>query len=349
MSRLILVTGSGGSGVSTLAAATAEAARAEGLTVREVSAGTRGPGRPDVAAVVATALGGPFAALGADPVVPEAWTGLPEVRLVSALGTAAEATAEVDLVVVDAGPIAAAIDLVGLPDALVRVLDAALTPRLAMARAADGSAVTFESLSAARAQAVRLRHVLQRPSTTVRLVVGPDPGAPGHVRQAIGAFALLGTGVDGVIVNRFPRKSDVGPAGARAVAADVLADVTSAAEGVEVWKSTSRVRAIPAGRSVLGPLGRIAVLDADQVTVHVGDEDLHLDLPLSGQARAEARVGIEGDRLVVAFDGCLRWLDLPPVLRRCQPLRAERTREGLRITFTPDPATWMQRPAEDAS
>jgi len=45
----------------------------------------------------------------------------------------------------------------------------------------------------------------------------------------------------------------------------------------------------------------------------------------------------------------MRWLPLPPVLRRCVPDHAVRTDEGLRITFFPDPAVWRRPVEEQAS
>ena len=90
----------------------------------------------------------------------------------------------------------------------------------------------------------------------------------------------------------------------------------------------------------MGPLRRVRVLDAEQLTVQVDDESFALVIPLAGPARTEAIVGRQGDRLVVAFDGCLRWLDLPPVLRRCSATHADRTQDGLRVSFVPAPGLW---------
>ena len=42
------------------------------------------------------------------------------------------------------------------------------------------------------------------------------------------------------------------------------------------------------------------------------------------------------------FDGVSRWIDLPPVLRRCLSVEALRTNDGLSVRFVPDPATWRQ-------
>ena len=70
-----------------------------------------------------------------------------------------------------------------------------------------------------------------------------------------------------------------------------------------------------------------------------------MEVPLAGPARVEARIGRQGDQLVVQFDGVTRWIDLPPVLRRCLSLEAVRTDRGLSVRFAPDPATWRQSEA----
>jgi arsenite-transporting ATPase len=90
----------------------------------------------------------------------------------------------------------------------------------------------------------------------------------------------------------------------------------------------------------MGPLGRVHVLDAEQITVVAGDEEYMIDLPLVGEARERATVGRLGDDLVVQFAGVHRWLPLPPLLRRCRPTHAVRTPQGLRIAFAPDAALW---------
>ncbi len=167
------------------------------------------------------------------------------------------------------------------------------------------------------------------------------PSAVGEAAagRALALFSTLGVGVDGVIVNRFPRKSD--PGSDRAQAQASLERIIDAADGVAVWRSTSRLRPVPKGRSVLGPLGPVRVLDEAALAVAAEDERFVLDLSLAPAARAAARVGVTGERLVVEFDGAYRWLDLPPVLRRCHPVGGTRLGDRLRLEFQPNAGLWM--------
>ncbi len=351
-SRLILLSGLGGSGVTTLTAATAEALRGEGLRVTVVDATGTEPFDAAADALVVGAIGATVGRLlgdaGADPVVPESWASAGFVRQLSALTAIARGLAEADVVVVDSGPLARVRELVDLPSVLVRLLDAALTPRTAMWRGGDGEPALFEALSAARIEVLRLQRLLRHPATSARLVMRPTPDAVEPTARTLAALGMLGVAVDGVIVNRFPRGRERWPDQVVIDARDALTAMRDAADGVEVWKSTSAVRAVPKGRSAFGPLGRVRVLDSEQITVRVLDEEYRLDLPLAGAARSSAAVGVQGDSLVVSFDGALRWIDLPSVLRRCVPVSATRTDHGLSVAFVPDPARW-RRPAEEAS
>lgn len=342
MSRLILLSGTGGAGTSTVAAAAAEAAREEGLTAIVLDGTGEAPGDPGAQAAVAVPVGRVFADLGADAVLPEAWSGLVGLSHLSTLLQAESGLDSADVVVVDAGGHARARELVQLPATALRLLDAALTPRLAMRRPADGGEGVFESLSALRQLMVRLDRMLMRPSTTIRLVTQPRMEGVERTTRALAVLSTLGVGVDGIIVNRYPRASEGWPKAVMARADRALAAMTAAADGVPVWKSTARLRPAPKGHSVVGPLGRVRVLDADQLTVVVAEETLMLDLPLTSRARGEARVGVQGESLVVALGDVHRWLPLPPVLRRCRPISAERTEGGVRLVFEPDPATWRQ-------
>lgn len=347
-SRLILLSGVGGAGTSTLAQATVDVLRAEGVSTALVDGSGPVPADPAAIAAVAEPVGRLFAELGADPVLPEAWATMAGISHLSTLTRAAAALEEVEAVVVDAGSYERARELVQLPVALLLLLDSALTPRMAMWRSARGEDVAFTAMSAARLTVLRLAHLLAHPATTARLVTVPRPDATERTARALGVLSMLGVAVDGIVVNRFPRSGDGATDRVQREARTVLDAVTAAADGVTVWKSTSRVRPAPKGRSALGPLGRVRVLDAEQLTVQVGDGDFALELPLAGPARRDARVGVQGERLVVAFDGAMRWLDLPPVLRRCDATRAARTGSGLRVSFVPDPSTWPE-PAESAS
>ena len=346
MNRLMLLSGTGGAGTSTMAVATAEAARAEGLAAVLLD----GTGEAAVLPAAQAAIAGPvarvFADLGADALLPQAWSGLAGLAHLSTLLEAEAALDSAEVVVIDMGTHTRARELVQLPATLLRLLDSALTPRLAMRRPADGEEGVFESLSTLRGTMIRLDRMLTRPSTTLRLVTQPRMEGVERTAEALAVLSMLGVGVDGIIVNRYPRASEGWPKAVMTRAGRALEAMAAAADGVPVWKSTTRLRPVPKGHSVVGPLGRVRGLDADQLPVVVSDEALLVDLPLAGRARAEARVGVQGGSLVVALGDVHRWLPLPPVLRRCRPVRAERTDDAVRLVFEPDPATWRRPAAE---
>ena len=340
MSRLILLAGPGGAGTTTLATATVDALRDEGCPAVLVDASGDAPVVDPAQGTVAAALAPLGELLGVDALPPEAWSGVPGLAAWSALKAVQEAAETHEAVVVDAGSLANARAVAALPGELVRTLDAVLTPRLAMLRTPSGDDGAFPALSTLRLQALTLGRLLHRESTTLRLVMPPEPDAVPRIRQAIGEFAVLGVGVEAVIVNRYPRSGDGWPTAVVGAARRALEDATAAADGLPVWKSTSRLRPAPKGRSALGPFGRVAVLDAEQLTVRIADESVELDLPMPAAAREHARVGVWDDALVVDLPRLRRWIDLPPVLTRCRPIVATRTASGITIRFRPDEGRW---------
>jgi hypothetical protein len=94
-------------------------------------------------------------------------------------------------------------------------------------------------------------------------------------------------------------------------------------------------------RSVLGPFKEVPRLSEADLVVNATDEAFQLDIRLPQTAVQEARVGVTSDRLVVEFDGAHRWLELPPVLRRCRPVAGLRHAGGIVFEFRPDPDVWM--------
>jgi arsenite-transporting ATPase len=339
VTRLIVVTGPGGAGTSTLAQATVAAAHDEGLTVELLDREPGEPGRGTQA--VRVALGRVFAALGSEVLPWEGWSGLPGLAALDMLVAAHDRLGEVDAVVLDAGPLPAAREFVELPGILERLLDSALTPALAMWRSAIGEDGPFSALSDARRTAIRLDRMLRRAESTVRLVVPPGQGGVAVAERSVSLFAVLGVGVDAVIVNRYPRGKDDVPARVRKSSERAFAELGAAADGVEAWKSTSRIRATPKGRSVLGPFKEVPRLSEADLVVNATDEAFQLDIRLPQTAVQEARVGVTSDRLVVEFDGAHRWLELPPVLRRCRPVAGLRHAGGIVFEFRPDPDVWM--------
>ncbi|WOX24838.1 ArsA family ATPase [Streptomyces solicathayae] len=232
--RIILVTGPGGSGRTTVAAATALAAARAGRRVLLVSAeadavlgegadGVPGPAllRPDPAAdfrreflALQSRSAAALDLLGAVPFEDAELTELPgstQFALLRALRTAA--AGDHDLVVADLPPLPEAVALLALPEQLRRYLRRILPPERQAARALRPMLAQLAGVpmpaqwlygTAARweAELAAVQAVVDAPSTSVRVVAEPGPAADDALRTARLGLALHGRTVDRVVANR---------------------------------------------------------------------------------------------------------------------------------------------------
>lgn len=356
--RVILVAGQGGAGTTSLARSAVDSIRSEGVDVQAIDASGAQAVEPDpsITGWLGSTLGRLWQEAGADPVVPEAWSGLPDVGIVDAWRRIVQARQECDAVVVDAGSLSRVRDLCVLPGSLAHLLDAALTPRMAMWRSVSGAGGLFESLSDLRVAARTWLGVLQHDDTSLRLVGRPDRDAVDDLLRASALMSMLGVDVDGIVVNRVPRKDRKGP-DARAMRTAALATVAALEEGgdgVCVWRATASaddlpvVRPAPKGTSVLARLSEGAVPPARSRTMALSSDDdgYLLAVPLRQAARRGAQVGVQDGRIVLRLDGVHAWHELPSVLHRCEAVRAERTSEAIVIRWSPDVDVWPRGPAD---
>ena len=245
--HLVLFSGKGGVGKSTLAAATAVQLADAGRRVRLVStdpANSCGdvlgmkmnPGAPNRVSselsvtildahtqrtaswrslqAIAVEL---LTEVGVDPIHAAELTVLPGIdELLSLLAvTDLLDDPEIDVVVVDGGPTAETSRLLALPEAIEQMLAAIMTPRFAVARAARGP-ITAETtvLTAVQELAVDLRRVkeaLSGAGSVVRLVATPEKVVLAETRRHLATLTLLGHHVDAIFVNRYPASSDSWP------------------------------------------------------------------------------------------------------------------------------------------
>ncbi|MCF6745468.1 ion transporter [Blastococcus sp. KM273128] len=369
--RTLLVTGPGGAGSSTVAAAAAGRAAREGrstlllsrrpaalagldevpgLRVRQVD------GRRAVEGVWAThadALAGLLPHLDLPPatsVVPV--PGAAELALLAAL-----ASADADLVVVDAGPLADGLALVALPGALrwwldqalpptVRALAAVRTATVAAGAARRGPLDTVLDALPAVERLLGSDRLAVATGTAVWVTTGAQRAAVPAARRAATVLGLHGLRIDAVLARVLP---DGGPGEwwrARAAEQDAarsgLADVAPVHEVPELATPPADLA------------GAAALLDGlDLPTAggpvppapERGEGGWRLAVPLPFADRAEVGVTRWGDDLVVSVGEDRRSLRLDSLLRRCQVtggrLHAPGTAAAhLEISFRPDPQQW---------
>ncbi|AXG77411.1 ArsA family ATPase [Streptomyces paludis] len=247
--RTVLVTGPGGAGRTTVAAATAQAAARGGARALLLSADPLDAllGRPVGPAPTAIADGFWAAGidsgehfrtellglqerlatgldlLGARPLADEEITELPgsgQFALLHALRRAAEG--DWDVVVVDLPPLREALAVLALPEQLRRYLrrlvpkerQAARALRPLMAQLA-GIPMPAHWLYEAAARwdegLAAVQTLIEAPGTTVRLVAEPGPAAAEALRSARTGLGLFGLRADTLVPNRVLPGDDTGP------------------------------------------------------------------------------------------------------------------------------------------
>jgi hypothetical protein len=337
--RLLFVAGERGS--RALAAGCMASAADAGMTAVLVDA--RQPADAESAAGLAAA-GRLLVELGSDGLSAEEWSALAGFGELAALERARRAMPEADIVVVDAGDLARLRDIVRAPHSLVRLLDATLTPRLAMWRTPEdlvddadiAREPVFDALSRARADAARLARLLESSDTSARIVVGTEELDVQEARRHWALLSMLGLRVDGIAIHPYPAKKQ---ARARKEADRVRARLARDVAPTAVWSGGPRIdacRPSPKGSTVAEGQASAAVLRESTLVI----DGFDVQIPLVGAARSAALVGVQGPDLVVGLDGCLRWVPLPSVLQRCRPADAVRTATGVTVAFGPDPRVW---------
>jgi arsenite-transporting ATPase len=372
--RTLLLTGPGGAGTSTLAAATAVRAAADGTrTLLLTRPGPRPAGLDDVTGLAVTAVS-PLAAAeslwtsagdaldavpGLTPPPPTSVVPLPGAAELALLARLARAAAddEADTVVVDAGPLESGTALVGLPGALRWWLDQALPTRLRMLGAVRTAAVRSGAAPRGPVDAVLdavppLEAALGRlplddpASTEVRLVAVPRAGAVPALCRAVTALALHGQQPSAVLARVLP---DGGPgewwtrrAAEQDAALTALAELAPLRRVAESAQEPADVAALAA----LLPTGDGAA-PAAALTPSVARADgvRRLVLPLPFAERPGLDLTRWQDDLVVTVAGARRSIRLDSLLRRCLVTGgaladAGTVRARLEVSFTPDPQQW---------
>jgi arsenite-transporting ATPase len=275
---------------------------------------------------------------------------------------------EFDVIVVDCAPSASTLRLLTLPETLrfyadkftstpMRLLRTVAAARTAIV--SPGDAVR-DAVGDLLADLTRARALLADPETTsIRLVLTPEPVVLAEARRLRTALALHGFGIDTVLVNRV-LPADAGGAYLDAwvsAQADVLAEIDESFTDLAV----RRVPATPGGPVGPEALSELAaeVFAGDPLARHGAPAGLavtsrdgggyRLELPLPHVTRGELSLARAGDDLVITLDGQRRRLALPSVLRRCAVTGATlvgvdanfgAAHGALAVDFEPDPRRW---------
>jgi arsenite-transporting ATPase len=362
--RMVLFTGKGGVGKTTLAAATAARLAVGG---RKVLVASADPAHSlgdvfatPVAAEPSEVDTGLYAAhVDARGLADRSWqairrelrgmlpalsdvdaaelTVLPGVDELLALTEVARLAAEGpwEVVVVDCGPTAETLRLLALPEAVGGYLD-----RLSL-----GGHVARLATHVAE-----LRDLLVDPArTSVRLVLTPERLVVAETRRTLAALALRGIQVDALIANRLvpPARRWRGPAASwlrvRRAEQDAVLSELDASTTLPMPRVEHRA-AEPVGVPALLALADELYGDADplgtagpyakpllSVRSVAGGYELTVALPLTDQSGVDlARIG---DELAITVDGVRRLVALPVLLRRHTVTDAVTTPAGLVLRF----------------
>ena len=406
--RVVLFTGKGGVGKTTLAAATATLLARSGRKVLAVStdpAHSLGdafeaelggepteldPGLYAAHVDTRTLLDGAWARLqdhlgtlmagaGVDELMADELTVLPGVEDLLALGEVRRLAESGlwEVVVVDCGPTAETLRLLGLPEALSTYLERLFPPhRRAVRGLISGLAAgrdaqpawdrAIGALDALAEQLQGLRRLLaDQDTTSIRLVLTPERVVAAETRRTLTALALHGLRVDGLVVNRIVPEAPSslrGPAGRwlrdrYAEQTAVLAELEALPMPLRVAEHTA---AEPTGLAALRELAvslygtddPVAPADTPaapllQVNRTAGsgtslDSAFELVLRLPGVASGPVDLVRLDDDLAVTTGGTRRMIALPSVLRRCAVTSAHVAGDDLCVAFVPDPAVWLR-------
>ncbi|MFJ9177979.1 ArsA family ATPase [Streptomyces sp. NPDC102360] len=361
--RTLLVTGPGGSGKTTIAAATALKAARQGQRTRLITAAPA-PGLPgvevtrltpaddfrrDLLALQERAASG-LELLGAAKLDADELTPLPgseELALLRALRTAAEG--DEDLLVVDLPAAPRAIDTLALPEQLRRYLRRLLPAERQAARALRPvlgrlagvpmpAQWLYESAARWDAELAAAQAVIDAGTTRVRLVAEPTRAAAETLRTTRTGLALHGLDVETVVANRLLPDGSTDPwlADAAARQRKVVAEWPGAYELPHLGRDPR-----PEDLDVPVPVTLPGPRDPWPVEDRLGEDGVLVwRIPLPGAVREELSLVRRGDELVVGVGPFRRIVPLPSAPRRCTVAGAGLVDGELRVRFAPDPDLW---------
>lgn len=333
---LILVSGVGGSGVSTVAAGLAQGLREQGHTTAEFNSAVSAPlGHSSVWADATATFGIWLKTLGTSGLAADEVNGLSGLNelVTGAMVAAALADPNVDAVIWDLGTIREAGRTLQVLDSVPMLLDRLLTGSVADQLTAPDPAASVSAWYRLVTHLVQAREVISR-SRAVLVGRSTDSDA---LLTGIGVLRVFGSSPTAVVFNR----------GAKDKRADASVR-DDAFDGILVTNLNERDKGRPKSSWTASRISRVVHL-LDQLppisssawTITKRGKGYRLTLPL--RVGAQVRVGRRGDALLIVCDGFARQFELPPVLKRCL-LEGGGMRAGdLILGFVPNPRVWREQ------
>ncbi|AYG83403.1 hypothetical protein DWB77_05599 [Streptomyces hundungensis] len=371
--RTVLVTGPGGAGRTTVAAATARAAARRGTRVTLLTA-DRLPGelagvtvrRIDAAAHFRAELlafqdraGAALDLLGASRLDAEELTELPGAEQLALLAALREAAAdEPGLLVVDLPPADRALATLALPEQLRRYLRRLLPPERQAARSlrpvlAQLAGVPmpaqwlYETAARWDRELAAVQAVIEDAGTTVRLVAEPGPAAAEALGTARLGIAVHGLALDAVVANRLLPAETPDPWLAGLVAQqrkhldELAGEFPAVREVAHLGRDPRGDDDLDLLDAAYGPDESVPPPPRWSVRDRLAEDDVLVwSLPLPGAVKDGLSLVRRGDELLLTVGPFRRIVPLPSALRRCTVTGAGLHDGVLDIRFAPDPELW---------
>ncbi len=358
--RTVVVTGSAGSGTSSVALGLAHRLGADGrrtvlvrpsdgvpqmdgsatgVTIKEIDTLSWGESAWEAAGTVRGLLGEPWTSLRGHSVLP-----IPGLRELAWWAVIREVWhGPWDAVVIDAGPVDNALPWLMLPDECVGVLRRAW-PLAERAGAAAGrlEAGSWHLRAMARfdSEAAELADQLRSGGTSVQLVTEPRRHQLSRALQALTPLALYEHSVTDIIVNRVDERAEYDHAVLEGLAAQLPTCTVRHAAARPVPPAPSELGAeiypdpAPSPRPPRPRVGRSGEFFV-----------WHWPLPFADPSRTSAVV--EGDDLVLTAASARRVVPIPSVLRRCRLIGVVAQGQVLVLRFSPIAEVWPQQAEEE--
>ena len=352
--RTVVVTGSAGSGSSTVALGLARGHVQQGrrtVLVRQGAASAEAPEggeqQPvtrtvdplawagatwDAAAPVRRLLGPPWSTLDGHSLLP-----VPGLSELSWWGVLRQVWSEGwDTVVVDAGPVAASLPWLTVPDTAVGLLRRT-SPLAERGGAAAGTLEAgswhLRAMAWLDSEAAELLDTLRSGATSVVVVTEPNPHQLGRALQALAPLALFELPVTDIVFNRVHAR--------RSHELAVCDRLRERLPAIGVHSAADRRRPPPPVdlAAELSPGLTLGPRPPRPRVGRTGEQFVwHWRLPFA--EREQVAATIAGEDMVLTVGPARRSVPLPSVLRRCHLQGATMSGPVLRLTFLPDPAIW---------